>query len=310
MTHKKLIPSVFAAAAVTLAMALFLISPARYSQSVREGVSLWAVSVLPATFPFLFLTALFTRFRLYGKLSRALSPLTGRLFAVSGAGGGAALLAMLSGYPVGARSVSDLAERGAIPAEETFRLACLATTSGPMFLVGGVGTAMFQSPLCGWILLGSHLIAVSIVCLILRFGKKAAPSRPAVTLRHENVLYDSLYSSVISILCVGGSIAVFYAFGQMLADLTAFLPLGDTGIALLRGLLEMTAGCALLSQDPCALSLALCAFLVTFGGICVLVQQLAFLGKAGVKPLPFLGVKFLQGVLAAAICYPLALLLP
>ena len=70
----------------------------------------------------------------------------------------------------------------------------------------------------------------------------------------------------------------------------------------------MTAGCNLFSQDPRPLSLALCAFLVTFGGFCVLVQQLAFLTRAGIKPLPFLAVKFVQGLLAAAICFPLSLL--
>ena len=309
MTYKKTIPSLFAAAAVVVAMAFFLASPARYCESVREGISLWAVSVLPAAFPFLFLTALFTRFPLFRRFSGAISPAAGKLFRVSGAGGSAAVLAMLSGYPVGARTVLDLYERGAIGEEETFRLSCLSTTSGPMFIVGVVGAAMFQNPLAGWVLLLSHFSAVWLVCLFLRIGKRPLPSAPPRLQSGGNVLYDSLYSSVISILCVGGSIAVFYAFGQMLCDALVFLPLGDTDTALLRGMLEMTAGCALLSKTPNALSLALCAFLVTFGGICVLVQELAFLTRARVKAAPFLAVKLLQGVLAGAICYPLALLL-
>ena len=307
---KKLFSYLLPAAAVLLAMAFFLISPARYAESVREGISLWAVSVLPATFPFLFLTALFTRFGVYRKLSNALSPFFGKAFRVSGTGGCAALLAMLSGYPVGARTVADLYERGAIAEGEVFRLSCLATTSGPMFLVGVVGTAMFASPAAGWILLFSHFAAVWLVCLCLK-RKSPLPAKtlPPPAPRDENVLYDSLFSSVISILCVGGSIAVFYAFGQMLSDALFFLPLSDTGIALLRGLLEMTAGCALLSRAPGAFPLALCAFLVTFGGLCVLVQQLAFLSRAKIKAAPFLAIKFLQGLIAAGICYGLALLL-
>ncbi len=308
MITKKSIVSAAASAAVLAAMAFFLASPARYTQSVRDGISLWAVNVLPAVFPFLFLTALFTRFPVYGKLSRAVSPVAGKLFGVSGAGGCAAFLALLSGYPVGARAVLDLSERGAIAQDERFRLACLATTSGPMFLVGVVGGAMFGNPLAGWILLLAHFAAVWLVCLFLKTGKKAARTTLPPVQSGGNALYDSLYSSVISILCVGGSIAVFYAFGQMLSDAAAFLPLGDTGNAFLRGLLEMTAGCNLFSQDPRPLSLALCAFLVTFGGFCVLVQQLAFLTRAGIKPLPFLAVKFVQGLLAAAICFPLSLL--
>lgn len=307
MSFKK-ISSVLSAAVVLSAMALFLISPARYSQSVRDGISLWAVSVLPATFPFLFLTALFTRFEAFGKLSVKISPIAEKLFRVSGAGGCAAVLSVLSGYPVGARAVLDLYERGQIGKEETFRLACLCSTTGPMFLVGVVGGAMFQNPLCGWILLISHLAGVWIVCFFLRFFAKNTVRRCILPTKPDrgNALYESLYSSVISILCVGGSIALFYAFGQMLADLGAFLPLGKLGEGVFRGLLEMTSGCALLAGSNSPLALALCCFLVTFGGLCVLVQQIAYLSRAEVKILPFLGIKAVQGALSFGICFLLA----
>ena len=305
MKLKKILPSVFAAAAVVIAMAFFLISPARYAKSVSEGISLWAVSVLPATFPFLFLTALFTRFKVYRALSRAVSPIAGKVFRVSGAGGCAAILSMLSGYPIGARAVYDLYSQGRIPKEETFRLACLCSTTGPMFLVGVVGSAMFSSPKLGWIMLLAHFLGVLSVCFVLRFTGKPVHSQPVLlpAAKQENVLYDSLISSVVSILCVGGSIAVFYAFGQMLSDAGAFLSLGNTAEGILRGLLEMTSGCSILAKEPSALSCALCCFLVTFGGLCVLVQQIAYLSRTNVKILPFLGIKLLQAVVAGGLCF-------
>ena len=310
MSLKK-ISRYFAPLIVIVAMVFFLVFPERYIGCVKDGISLWAVSVLPATFPFLFLTALFTRFHLFSRLSRAISPLAKKAFRVSGEGGCIAVLSLLSGYPVGARAVLDLYERGAVKKGETFRLACLCSTTGPMFLVGVVGASMFQSPLLGWILLLSHDIGVLLVCFALRFSAKPVQS---VTLaipqtKQENLLYDSIYSSVISILCVGGSIALFYAFGQMIADLGAFLPFDATSEAVLRGLMEMTSGCVLLAQNPSPLSLALCCFLVTFGGLCVLAQQIAYLSRAEVKILPFLGVKLLQAILAGGICYLFGLLI-
>lgn len=309
MTLKKL-SYVFTAAPLLLAMALFLSSPARYAECVREGISLWAVSVLPVTFPFLLLTALLSHTRLYRACSRAVAPYANAVFRVSGAGGCAALLALLSGYPVGAKNVAELYKRGAVTKEETFRLACLCSTSGPMFLVGTVGAVMFSSPAFGWILMLSHLLGVHLVCMLLRIRKPPLIKRTPPPLYGEkgNPLFDGLYSSVISILCAGGAIAVFYAFGQMLSDVLCFLPLEKTGLGVLRGLLEMTAGCAFLAENPSPLSLALCAFLVTFGGACVLVQQLAFLSGTGVRALPFLLVKLLQGVLAALLCFALAVL--
>ena len=300
--------SLFLFLVALFAMTLFLAFPVRYTESVREGVSIWAISVLPATFPFLFLTALFTRNQCFSRVSACSSPIAQKAFAVSGAGGSAALLSALSGYPVGARAVSDLYIKGYLPKEEAFRTACLATTTGPMFLVGAVGARMFQSALAGWLMLISHLIAVWTVCALLRIGKKAVRSAPTPVNGGGNVS-ELIYEAVISVLCVGGAIALFYAFGQMLTDLSAFAGIeNQTVVGILRGLLEMTSGCACLAQNITPLSLAAACFLVTFGGLCVIVQQWTFLAKTQIKLLSFLGVKFLQGALAAALCYALCLL--
>ncbi len=300
MVHRKERKAVFTALPILIAMALFLLSPAKYGKSILDGISLWAVCVLPAAFPFLFLTALFTRLPLFEKLSSKLAPLFSKVFRVSGAGGCAALLSTLSGYPVGARSVLDLHDSGMVRKEELFRLSCLASTTGPMFMVGVVGSA-FASPSLGWVMLACHFIAVWSVSFVLgRFGKLQR-SAGRMKRTEGNALYDSLYSSVISILCVGGAIALFYAFSEMI--LSFLPPMSPFWEGTVRGLMEMTAGCKAFSAAPSPLSAAMCCFLVTFGGMCVLMQQLAFLTRAGVKPLPFLLVKFLQGVLAGVLCF-------
>lgn len=308
MKSVKRIPAALGALLVPAAMAAFLLSPARYAESVLDGISLWAASVLPATFPFLFLTALFTRGPLYARLSGFLSPLFGKAFKVSGAGGGAALLSAVSGYPVGARTLSDLKKRGAVSEGELRRLSLLCSTSGPLFLAGTVGSIMYGSPRAGAILLFSHLAGVWLFCAVsARFSKeKFAGSPPPPPPRRD----DALYGAVLSVLCVGGYIALFSCFSKMLDDTGLFAllasPFGAVGArygeGVFRGLLEMTGGCALLSAIRTPLSLALSCFLTTFGGACVLTQQLTFLVPAGVKPLPFLGGKLAQAVLSGLIC--------
>lgn len=306
----KKLTSAVTSAAILFAMLLFLSSPAKYAKSVTDGISLWAAGVLPAVFPFLFLTALFTGTGAFEKLSEKLSRPMGALFRVSGAGGGAAILSAVSGYPVGARTVADLKKAGGIGEEETFRLACLCSTSGPMFLVGTVGDLMYGSAAAGWVLLASHLLSVWTVCFFLRFTGKALPAARGLK-RGGGTLYDSLYNAVISILCVGGCIALFSCFGQMLLDLgVSFAPLfgGNEryGEGVMRGLIEMTTGCAALKGEFSPLSLATSCALVTFGGLCVLCQQLAFLTRAGVKALPFLLVKTAQAALSFLVCFALS----
>lgn len=299
------------AALALLALAAFiafLLFPARYAARVSEGVSLWAVSVLPVTLPFLFLTLLLSRMPAFSRVSRRLSPAFARGFRVSGAGGCAAVLSVLSGYPAGARAVLDLWERGYLAQEERLRTACLATTSGPAFLVGTLGA--LAGGAIGWLLFAAHLAGVwSVSFLLGRRAKPLAAAPPPLRAQPRNALTESLSAAVLSVLAVGGAIALFYAFGYMIGDLLAPLALPPTAAAVTQGLVEMTSGCVLLLQEPTPLRVALCAFLVTFGGACVLVQQWSFLGKTGVRPLPFLLVKTAQGLTAALAAYALALLL-
>lgn len=310
---KKILPALLSVL-LLLVMAIFLSDPVRYGKSILNGFSLWAAGVLPATFPFLFLTALLTGLPSFSFLANRLSPLTGKIYRVSGAGGGIALLAALSGYPVGARAVFDFKDR--LAPDERFRVACLATTSGPVFLVGTVGCMMYGSAKAGWIMLLCHLLAVRAVCFFLRFGAK--PPRDSALPQREraDLFYESLSSAVISVLCVGGLIALFTCFGQMLSDLGVFraiAPLfgGRERIAegLVRGLIEMTTGCSVLAGESTPLSVALSCALVTFGGVCVLCQQTAFLSRAQVPVFPFLGVKFLQALLAFLLAFGLSFLL-
>lgn len=308
---KKRISSSAAPALLALAAFIsFLLFPARYAERVLEGISLWAISVLPVTLPFLFLTLLLSRMPTFARVSRKLSPAFAKCFRVSGAGGCAAVLSVLSGYPAGARAVLDLWERGCLAREERLRAACLATTSGPAFLAGTLGAIAGSA--VGWLLFAAHLAGVWTVSFLL--GRRASrlpavPPPAQVQVQTGSAVTESLSAAVLSVLAVGGAIALFYAFGCMVGDLLAPVRLPPAAAAFLQGLAEMTSGCVFLLQDPLPAHIALCAFLVTFGGACVLVQQWSFLRRTGVRLPAFLLVKAAQGIAAALAAYALALLL-
>ena len=308
MSVFKKVISVISALALLFAIALFLISPVRYALCVREGISLWAVSVLPSVFPFLFLTAALSQTKPFAVFSRRIAPVSQKLFRISGTGAGIFLLSVLSGYPVGARTIADYEKNNLLPKEELFRLSCLCSTCGPVFLIGVVGGGMLNNALLGALMLLCHLTAVTLISFLLSRRAQKPTARPIPFARAKSGLFENIYSAVIAVLCVGGSIALFACFSQMLADI---FRLNDASMltALIRGLVEMTTGCNLLCKNPTPFSLSLCCFLTTFGGGCVLFQQLAFLTPTGIKPFPFILVKLTEGVLAAGLFYPLALLL-
>ncbi|MBR0026990.1 MAG: hypothetical protein IJP37_07515, partial [Clostridia bacterium] len=76
----------------------------------------------------------------------------------------------------------------------------------------------------------------------------------------------------------------------------------DTASAILTGILEMTSGCSRIASLEISLRLqtALCAGTVTFGGLCLLLQSLAF---HELKISRYLLLKLIQAILAGFLAY-------
>lgn len=306
MPRMKKITSAAAFLLLVLFAAVFLSSPARFGQSVLNGLMLWLTAIVPTALPLLVVLSLMVRSPAFLSLTRRLSPFAEKLFRIPGAGAGAMLLSLLSGYPAGARTVAELASEGRLQKGDVFDTACLASTSGPAFCLGAAA-AMFGSPAAGMVLFGSHLLAVwSAGFLLPRLTRHKAEPAPPPLPKAREPFSALLISAVQAVLSVGALIALFFCLKEMLFSILP--PLSGYGEGVLSGLLEVTAGVSALANLKTPLSLALAAAEVSFGGLCVNAQQLSFLAGTGVKMLPFLLVKCAHGLLAFAFCYPLALL--
>ena len=306
MPRMKKITSAAAFLLLVLFAAVFLSSPARFGQSVLNGLMLWLTAIVPTALPLLVVLSLMVRSPAFLSLTRRLSPFAEKLFRIPGAGAGAMLLSLLSGYPAGARTVAELASEGRLQKGDVFDTACLASTSGPAFCLGAAA-AMFGSPAAGMVLFGSHLLAVwSAGFLLPRLTRHKAEPAPPPLPKAREPFSALLISAVQAVLSVGALIALFFCIKEMLFSILP--PLSGYGEGVLSGLLEVTAGVSALANLKTPLSLALAAAEVSFGGLCVNAQQLSFLAGTGVKMLPFLLVKCAHGLLAFAFCYPLALL--
>ncbi len=306
MPRMKKITSAAAFLLLVLFAAVFLSSPARFGQSVLNGLMLWLTAIVPTALPLLVVLSLMVRSPAFLSLTRRLSPFAEKLFRIPGAGAGAMLLSLLSGYPAGARTVAELASEGRLQKGDVFYTACLASTSGPAFCLGAAA-AMFGSPAAGMVLFGSHLLAVwSAGFLLPRLTRHKAEPAPPPLPKAREPFSALLISAVQAVLSVGALIALFFCLKEMLFSILP--PLSGYGEGVLSGLLEVTAGVSALANLKTPLSLALAAAEVSFGGLCVNAQQLSFLAGTGVKMLPFLLVKCAHGLLAFAFCYPLALL--
>lgn len=304
-----------------VALAIF---PEKYSKSTYKGVLLWAVSVMPSLLPYFFLTALLTKTNCLSGVFSKFSKLTEKVFRLNGISLYAFFMSILSGYPVGSKLTADLYENNLIGKGEASRLSLLCSTSGPLFIIGAVGVSMFESKLAGFIIYLSHVFSAVVTALIFRNAYEDPLPRHVLLNdnKSDNILYDCVYSSVISVLVVGGFVAVFYVISEILCDFNLLYPINflinfiikplspsaEESLAVTVGLIEFTKGAKMLSNiGTTRLTISLANFIITFGGLSVIMQSLAFLKKAKVKTSFFVFGKLVQAVISFITCYLICL---
>ena len=116
----------FLVIALCLLVAVALaIKPDVFVSSALNGIKLWAIIVLPALLPFFFLTALASALGLTRTTAKIAGKPFSEIFRTSGVCAYAFITSVLSGYPVGAKIISDLKTQGLISSDEATRAATL-----------------------------------------------------------------------------------------------------------------------------------------------------------------------------------------
>ena len=286
---------------------------ARLSASFLDGLNLFITSVLPALFPYLFLKAIFSGLSATTKIASTFSPLLNVAFKTNGMVSYAFLMSIISGYPIGSKTVSDLYQNKILSHTEAVRASVLCSTSSPAFLISCVGNFMFKSTLFGALIYAVNVISAITVGVLYRFYKpneKPTLKKSSISvIKYDNLIYDTVYSSVISTLIVGALISLFYLFTEALVSLNVLTPIIN-GLSFIFkdeflakgvtfGLFEYTKGLKTIASSSIKLlSLPSACFLSSFGGLCVLTQSAVYLKKAKIKIAPFLLAKILSAILS------------
>jgi len=317
---------------------ILLSNPAHYAETFIKGLVLFFSAVLPGLFPFMFLTKIMTSLGGIQKLSNKLGKITNKLFGTSGISAYVLLMSILSGYPIGAKIIGDLTSNQLISDSEAKKILTFSMTSGPVFVIGSVGTIMFGNAKVGIILFLSHIISniINGILFCKVFLKKQAKlkSKSNITQYHkpeetqiqnkpktnlDKILSESMYSSVISILIVGGFIAIFYCFSEILIGLHIFdilcFPLYKffelIGInpqlsqGIMSGIIEVTRGAkelsTLYSSSP-IISISLVSAIISFSGLSIIFQSKAFLSHTKIKTHFLIFSKSVHAILSFIVC--------
>ncbi len=144
--------------------------------AAKNGLKLWANSVVPSLFPFFVATELLSKTNIPHILGRLFNGFMKPIFNVRGEGSFAFIMGIISGYPVGAKIATNFRKNNILTKEECERLLSFTNNSGPLFIIGTVGISMFGNSTIGFLLLITHILACLTVGFLFRFWKSSFKS--------------------------------------------------------------------------------------------------------------------------------------
>lgn len=253
-----------------------------------------------------------------------------------GEGSFAFIMGIISGYPTGAKIVTNFRNEGICTKEECERLLAFTNNSGPLFIVGTIGISFFGDTRTGILLLITHILACISVGIIFRFWKRKKIKKTkhsileiepnfsknnSVTFSNlGEVLGTSIMNSINTVFLIGGFIVLFSVIVSILKQSNAlhyisillqpFLSLfgisSSYSSAFLTGLLEITNGIkeiALIPSKNISLNIIICSFLLGFGGLSVFLQVFSITSKSDISIKAYLIGKLLHGAFSAIYTY-------
>ena len=295
-------------------MILIAVRPEPYLDAAYRGYELFVSGVLPSLVPFAFITSFMSLTGSAEVLFKLLSRPAKRMFSTSGSGGYVFAVSLISGYPIGAKTISELKRSKCISDEETTAIAAFGSTAGPLFVIGTVGAKLLGDSYAGGLIFLSHIIGSVLNGAVFgrlygcrAGGKNAIAPKPVGAV---SAFGQALGNTVRAALTVVSCMILFNVLAAI-ADATGLLRLAGAafeklgvpsgaGEGLAAGLIEVTLGVKSLAMLPVKQAAPLIAALVSFGGFSVQMQSMFYLEEAGVKGSTFICLKIAQTVFAYA----------
>lgn len=282
--------------------------PKVYIDATLTGISAWAFNVLPSVLPFIFFTKVLSSLGNMEGLTRSFGKPIYKCFKTPAISGYVFFMSIISGYPVGAKMTADLYTSGKITRSEALRMTAFCSTSGPMFIIGAVGSMMMGNATYGYIIFIAHALGAFLNGFIYRRLSVKEIEVQKEHKEHKVDLSSMVIDSATSIISVGTIIAIFFVIITSLYPLLSLLPASLS--AILAGMIEITRGC--LDISSCLTpywGIIAATFIISFGGISTMLQSLTLLDKLKMPAWLFLLQKLTHAILATLISIPLVLLI-
>ena len=299
--------------ALTIPILILFFSMLSFPQTVFTGASyglvLWFRHVLPTLLPYMILiNVLICTPALHG-ICRITSTFLCPLLGTSYYGTFAVLTGFLCGYPMGAKTASDLLDTQKISRSEASYLLSFCNNTSPAFILSYVvAQNMKERNLCipFFLILTFTPLMLSFIFRLFYRLPESSCSFPQVTPGSFSNPSESISDSFLdrcilnafeSVTKVGGYMMMFSVLIQLLASV---LP-NTIFSLLLYSSLEISTGIRLLFSSALYTTekIILCAFLTSFGGWCCIAQTYSMISSSQLPILPYITAKLVTALVTS-----------
>ncbi len=257
-------------------MLILIIDSRTALRGAAEGVDLCIRTVVPSLLPFFILSSILTN-GFNGKELRLLSPL-GRICGIPPGHEPLLMLGLLGGYPIGAKGVYHAWSSGTLNKRAAVRMLGFCSNAGPSFIFG-MAASMFNSKMTGWILWLIQICSAILTGICL---PRKQVDHQRITITRETARNDVITASMKSLCSVCGWVILMRVVISFLQHWFLWL-LPKTVAVAVSGLLELANGCCDLYNIPSeAVRFILCSGMLSFGGVCVLLQTVSVTKELGI----------------------------
>ena len=299
--------------ALTIPILILFFSMLSFPQTVFTGASygliLWFRHVLPTLLPYMILINVLICTPALHWICRITSTFLCPLLGTSYYGTFAVLTGFLCGYPMGAKTTSDLLNVNKISRSEASYLLSFCNNTNPAFILSYVvAQNMKERNLCipFFLILTFTPLMLSFIFRLFYRLPESSCSFPQVTPGSFSNPSESISDSFLdrcilnafeSVTKVGGYMMMFSVLIQLLASV---LP-NTIFSLLLYSSLEISTGIRLLFSSALYTTekIILCAFLTSFGGWCCIAQTYSMISSSQLPILPYITAKLVTALVTS-----------
>lgn len=235
-------------------------------EGARSGIELCIKTVIPSLFPFFVLSIILTN--AFSEWVPSAVLVLSTLLGIPKAAASVLIPSVFGGYPVGAKCVGDLFQRKQIDRYDAERMLAFCSNAGPSFLFGMV-SGFFPDGKMVWLLWIIHIFSAALTAIVI----------PAQKMEKHTIRAKEKAAEISAILSAAKAMGLVCCWVILFRIILSFLNVWFLWMlpvwvqVLLMGILELTNGCCeLLLITNVKLRFVLCACMLSFGGICVLLQ--------------------------------------